>query len=148
PCALAYPFVVRLPPVPFYRVIAFLLPPVFALQKVACFLAGCCFGHETSLPWAVVFPEDSLCELPGVRVHPLQVYDALLPLAILVVLVVVDHTGKEGARPFLLPLTVGLYALTRFGTEFLRPHREGEVLLLSQWLELGVMLAVSILLVF
>jgi phosphatidylglycerol:prolipoprotein diacylglycerol transferase len=142
PCVLAYPFVFRVPAVRFYRVVAFLLPPVLALQKVACFAAGCCFGCETSLPWAVVFPDDSVCELPGVPLHPLQVYDALLPLGILGVLLVLDRRGGEVARPYLLPVMVGLYALARFGTEFLRPHTEGQTLLLSQWLELGAVLAV------
>jgi phosphatidylglycerol---prolipoprotein diacylglyceryl transferase len=146
PCVLAYPLVFRVPPVPFYRVVAFLLPPVLALQKVACFAAGCCFGCETSLPWAVVFPDDSLCEQPGVPLHPLQVYDALLPLGILGVLLIVDRRGGGGTQPFLLPLMVALYALARFGTEFLRPHAEGETLLLSQWLELGAVLAVVALL--
>jgi phosphatidylglycerol:prolipoprotein diacylglycerol transferase len=147
PCALAYPFILRLPPVPFYRAVAFLLPPVLAVQKVGCFAAGCCFGCETVLPWAVVFPEDSLCETPGVPVHPLQVYDALLPLVVLVILIVVDLRGGEAARPFLLPLMIALYALARFGTEFLRPRAAGEGLLVSQWLELGAVVAVVALLV-
>jgi hypothetical protein len=56
PCVLAYPFAFRVPPAEFYRAIAFLLPPVFSVQKVACFLAGCCFGRETSLPWAIGVP--------------------------------------------------------------------------------------------
>jgi prolipoprotein diacylglyceryltransferase len=94
----------------------------------------------------VVFPEESLCDTPGVAVHPLQVYDAVLPLVILGFLVVVDHRGGEGVRPFLLPLMVGLYALARFGTEFLRPQEAGQVLLLSQRLELGAILAVVLLL--
>jgi phosphatidylglycerol:prolipoprotein diacylglycerol transferase len=145
PCVLAYPLALRLPPVPFYRAVAFLLPPVLAVQKVGCFAAGCCFGRPTSLPWAVVFPEESVCETPGVPLHPLQVYDALLPLAILGVLVVVDRRGGPAARPFLLPLLVGLYALARFGTEFLRPQAAGG-LLLSQWLELGAALGVVLLL--
>jgi phosphatidylglycerol:prolipoprotein diacylglycerol transferase len=146
PCVLIYPFALRVPPVPFYRVVAFLLPPVLAVQKLACFAAGCCFGCETTVPWAVVFPADSLCETPGVPVHPLQVYDALLPLGILGVLVALDRRGGEAARPFLLPLMVGLYALARFGTEFLRPRGDGQVLLVSQWLELGAVLAVLLLL--
>ena len=29
-------------------------------------MAGCCWGSETSLPWAVTFPDDSLCGQPGV----------------------------------------------------------------------------------
>src|SRR5262249_1625850 len=136
----------RVPAVPFYRVVAFLLPPVFALQKVACFAAGCCFGCETSLPWAVVFPDDSVCEQPGVPLHPLQLYDALLPLGILAAPLALDRRGWEVTRPYLLPVMVALYALARFGTEFLRPHPEGQPLLLSQWLELGAVLAVVVLL--
>lgn len=74
PCVLAYPLAVRVPPVSFYRAIAFLLPPVLSVQKVACFLAGCCYGCPTSVPWGVVFPDDSVCDLRGVPIHPLQVY--------------------------------------------------------------------------
>lgn len=146
PCVLAYPFAFRVPPVSFYRIIAFLLPPVFSVQKVACYLAGCCFGCQTSLPWAVVFPDDSLCELQGVPIHPLQVYDALLPLGILIVIAFADRTGGKTTRPFLLPLMVGMYALTRFGTEFLRPNRENEALSLSQWIELGAAFGVALIL--
>jgi phosphatidylglycerol:prolipoprotein diacylglycerol transferase len=132
--------------VSFYRVIAFLLPPVLSVQKVACFLAGCCFGCPTSVPWAVVFPDDSVCELRGVPIHPLQVYDALLPLGILFAIALADRAGGKTTRPFLLPLMVGMYSLARFGTEFLRPHREKEALILSQWIELGAALGVALLL--
>jgi phosphatidylglycerol---prolipoprotein diacylglyceryl transferase len=147
PCVLAYPFVFRVPAVSYYRVIALLVPPVFAVQKVACFCAGCCYGCETSVPWAVVFPDDSVCGLHGVPIHPLQIYDALLPLGILIVIVFADRVGGESARPFLLPLMVGMYSLARFATEFLRPNRDGAILLLSQWIELGAVLGVALLLV-
>jgi hypothetical protein len=43
-----------------------------------------------------------------VPVHPLQLYDAALPLAVLGVLVVVDRCGGEPVRPLLLPMMVGL----------------------------------------
>src|SRR5262249_23319234 len=119
---------------------------VFALQKVACFMAGCCFGSETTVPWAVTFPNDSLCVLPGVPIHPLQLYDAILPLGILLVLIVVDRKSGQKAEPYLLPLMIGLYAATRFATEFLRPRIDGETLLTSQWLEMGAVLGVASLL--
>jgi phosphatidylglycerol:prolipoprotein diacylglycerol transferase len=146
PCALLYPLLTRVRVVPFYRAVALLLPSVFAVQKVACFAAGCCCGRESSLPWAVTFPDGSLCERPGVPLHPLQLYDAALPLGILGVLVLVDRRGGAAARPFLLPLLIGLYALTRLATEFLRPREGGQVLLLSQWLELGAAAGVIVLL--
>jgi phosphatidylglycerol:prolipoprotein diacylglycerol transferase len=116
------------------------------VQTVGCFAAGCCFGCETAVPWAAVFPEDSLCATPGVPVHPLQVYDALLPLDILGALVVLDRRGGKAARPLMWPVMVVVYAVGRFATEFLRPREAREGLLTSQWLELGAVLAVALLL--
>src|SRR5262249_31630455 len=95
---------------------------------------------------AVVFPDDSLCELAGVPIHPLQVYGAWLPLGILLGIAFADRVGGETIRPFLLPLMVGMYSLTRFGTEFLRPRRANEALTLSQGIELGAVLSVALLL--
>jgi len=30
-----------------------------AINRVGCFLQGCCYGHPTTLPWGVVFPTGS-----------------------------------------------------------------------------------------
>ena len=64
-----------------------------ALMRVGCFLAGCCFGRETDLPWGVTFPPGSNAHLHqlltgglvflggGPRpVHPTQLYEALAAL--------------------------------------------------------------------
>jgi phosphatidylglycerol:prolipoprotein diacylglycerol transferase len=40
--------------------------------RIGCFLAGCCYGVETDVPWAVAFPK-----VDGLR-HPTQLYDALI----------------------------------------------------------------------
>ena len=44
-----------------------------AIGRLGCFLAGCCWGSPTDLPWGVVFPELG----PPAR-HPLQLYSAAL----------------------------------------------------------------------
>jgi phosphatidylglycerol:prolipoprotein diacylglycerol transferase len=136
--------------VAYFRCVALLLPPVLAVQKLACFAAGCCGGCPASVPWAVTFPADSLTQTPGVPVHPLQLYDAGLAVLILVVLVVVDRRGGEAARPFLFPLFVILYGLSRFASEFLRQRAPGEegFLLLSQELEGLAVVAVLVGLLF
>ncbi|TMB16366.1 MAG: hypothetical protein E6J59_19200 [Deltaproteobacteria bacterium] len=43
-----------------------------AIGRVGCFLAGCCHGRPTTLPWGVVFPGLG----PPAR-HPLQLYSAV-----------------------------------------------------------------------
>jgi len=50
-----------------------------ALGRIGCFMAGCCWGRPTSLPWGVRFPASPLL-LGGppanVPVHPVQLYEA------------------------------------------------------------------------
>ena len=45
------------------------------LGRIGCFLVGDDYGHPTSLPWGVAFPEG----LPPTtdRVHPTQIYEAI-----------------------------------------------------------------------
>ena len=59
------------------------------LGRLGCFLAGCCYGRPTSLPWGVVFPETSEAASRwgfGVPLHPTQLYEALVLVAIAVLL--------------------------------------------------------------
>ena len=51
------------------------------IGRLGCFLAGCCAGQPTTLPWGVVFPELG----PPPR-HPLQLYSATIDVALAVVL--------------------------------------------------------------
>ena len=52
-----------------------------AIGRVGCFLAGCCYGRPTALPWGVVFPALG----PPAR-HPLQLYSAAGDLLLVVLL--------------------------------------------------------------
>jgi len=55
------------------------------LGRIGCFLNGCCYGRPTALPWAVVYPQEH--ETHGLAaVHPTQLYEALLNLALFVIL--------------------------------------------------------------
>lgn len=48
--------------------------------RIGCLMNGCCYGSETSLPWAIHFPLDH--ETHGAGVHPTQIYESLLNLGI------------------------------------------------------------------
>ncbi len=53
------------------------------LGRMGCFLAGCCWGRPTNLPWAVVFNHpETFSSVRGIPVHPTQVYEALGGLCI------------------------------------------------------------------
>ncbi|MBF0139186.1 MAG: prolipoprotein diacylglyceryl transferase [Magnetococcales bacterium] len=69
---------------PFLAVIDFLIPFLtlgYGLHRLlGCLNAGCCYGLPTHLPWGITFPKDpfSSCPLPGIRLHPTQIYLAVL----------------------------------------------------------------------
>jgi len=143
PLAFLFPFVARVERVAYFRALALTMPFIIALQKSACFIAGCCAGDATDLPWAVVFPHRPGSEFYGVPVHPTQIYDMLLAISWYVVLRLIDR--KERLRPYLFPFLLLLYGVSRFSTEMLRPEfREG--LSNSQMLEVVAITGVLLLL--
>ena len=74
--------------------LAMALPLGFAVGRIGCLLAGCCFGHVTHLPWGAVYDAQSAAfamqlqagiidadAAAALPVHPVQLYEALLGLA-------------------------------------------------------------------
>lgn len=83
----------RLKKIPLLKVMDYLLPIAIlgvAIQRCfGCFLAGCCFGKPTGLPWGMVFPEASRAgmDFPGTPLHPTQLYYGITALLIYIFLV-------------------------------------------------------------
>lgn len=54
-----------------------------ALGRLGCFMAGCCYGRPTTLPWGVRFPPTPFFDGPvGVALHPVQLYEAAVELGL------------------------------------------------------------------
>ncbi len=126
--------------------LADLLSPLIALglffARIGCFLAGCCYGQETSLPWGVVFKNpDSLARL-NVPLHPTQLYEAASGLAIFFFLHWVEKRKAFDGQIFWLFLF--LYSTTRFFIEFVRGDPRGFFFgnLLSTSQGVGILLAI------
>ncbi|HEY6442369.1 MAG TPA: prolipoprotein diacylglyceryl transferase [Candidatus Acidoferrales bacterium] len=51
-----------------------------AIGRIGCFVAGCCYGKPTSLPWGVTFTSPIAEKIAGtplhVSLHPTQLYEA------------------------------------------------------------------------
>jgi len=45
--------------------------------RLGCFSAGCCYGKQCDLPWAVTFTHPQTLARIGVPLHPTQLYSAL-----------------------------------------------------------------------
>jgi phosphatidylglycerol:prolipoprotein diacylglycerol transferase len=87
-----------------------------ALGRLGCLMNGCCYGQPTSLPWAIHFPADH--ETHGHGVHPTQLYEALLNLALCAGLAWLYRRKKFDGQVFAVYL-VG-YALLRSFVELFR----------------------------
>ncbi|MBM4316823.1 MAG: prolipoprotein diacylglyceryl transferase [Deltaproteobacteria bacterium] len=89
------------------------------IGRLGCFFAGCCWGSPSSLPWAVAFnAPESLSSSGNVRVHPTQVYEALIGLVLFFYLTWRFKNRKYVGQIFLQTIT--FYSLGRFGIEFFR----------------------------
>jgi len=144
--------------------LAFALPIGMAITRLGCLFGGCCYGTETSLPWAVQYgknfrvfqiqsanlqiPDTSAFSLP---MHPTQIYDLLFCLIICLLIYLIRNTWKaSGSR---LLFSILCYAIFRFVNEFFRDSsmigQLGEVLggiKMIQWILLSSIFTIAFLL--
>jgi phosphatidylglycerol---prolipoprotein diacylglyceryl transferase len=102
--------------------------------RLGCLLAGCCFGRQTTVPWAITFRNPHAYENVGtplnVPLHPTQLYEAGAELLILAFLLVLERRGRAfPGRTFWSYMF--LYGVSRFIIEFYRGDTRGMVGALS-----------------
>jgi len=103
---------------PAFDALAIGMPVGQALGRVGCFMAGCCYGAPSSLPWAVTFTNpESLCPIKE-PLHPSQLYEALLLLGVFGILYWLRTRKRFQGQLMLTYFT--LAGAVRFGTEFVR----------------------------
>ncbi len=126
-----------------------------AFGRLGCFLAGCCFGKVTDVPWAIRFPKysdawrhhrelfpdalarqaQSIGESLSLPVHPTQLYELFGALAIFAFLWCIRKRTKYAGQS--LAYLLILYGVLRFIIEFFRDDARGGIWLsTSQWISL------------
>ncbi len=149
-------FLLRRDRFPFWRaadMAGFTIPLGLAFGRMGCLLGGCCFGAETRLPWAISFPPRSPASeaqfkahaLSTARawsnpVHPTQIYESVMSLAIAAACLWIIHPRKR-YDGHVFVWFVGLYAAGRFLVEILRRDDRGSAagLSTSQLIGLGLL---------
>jgi phosphatidylglycerol:prolipoprotein diacylglycerol transferase len=130
----------------------FAIPLGLAFGRMGCLMAGCCFGATCSLPWAVSFPWRSAASeeqfkdhlLPTAKmwslpVHPTQIYESAVCLAIAAVCLLWVHPRKRYDGQVFVAF-VAMYAVARFLLELLRRDDRGGLFGLSTSQLLGLAL--------
>jgi len=93
-----------------------------AFGRVGCFAAGCCYGRETHVPWAVTFRNPlahQIVDTPlNVPLHPTQLYEMVLELCNCLFLVWLIRRKKfEGE---IIGTYMIIYGIGRYFIEFFR----------------------------
>lgn len=115
-----------------------------AIGRLGCLAAGCCWGTETRLPWAITFKNPDANTVSGtplfVPLHPTQIYESMANAAIFVFLYRRIHKSHAAGEVFGWYLI--LYSIARFGIEFFRVHEQGTYagLSLTQWIATATLL--------
>jgi phosphatidylglycerol---prolipoprotein diacylglyceryl transferase len=98
------------------------LPLGHAIGRLGCFMAGCCFGKPTTLPWGVTFTNPIAAQLVGTPVgiplHPTQLYEAFAELCNFIILIWVGKRQRFVGE--ILGTYLLLYGVERGLLEFLR----------------------------
>jgi phosphatidylglycerol:prolipoprotein diacylglycerol transferase len=115
----------RHPNVPFWRVADLCAPAIAlgqAIGRIGCFMAGDDYGRPTIVPWAVTFTDPDAARIGGtplgVSLHPVQLYEAAVCVALFGVLVWLGRR-RHMAGDVILTYTL-LYAAARVVLEFFR----------------------------
>ncbi len=116
--------------------------------RIGCLLAGCCFGRQADVPWAITFHSDfarqNVGTPLGVPLHPTQLYEAGAELLILGLLLATEKKGRPfPGRTFWSYML--LYGVSRFIIEFYRGDSRGLIGILGN--SLSTSQFVSVLLV-
>ena len=89
-----------------------------AIGRIGCFVAGCCYGRVTTMPWGVSFPLAQ--DESGILRHPTQLYEVAFHVLASLILVVMDR--KQWLVGNQLKAYLIAYLIYRFLSEWLRPE--------------------------
>lgn len=115
--------------------------------RIGCLMAGCCYGKETQLPWAITFTNPLSLAPLHIPLHPTQIYHSLAGFFTFILLLVSKRWLKGSGQLFGLFLTA--YGALRFVIEFYRGDFRGHLGVFSttQWMALAA-LAAGVLIIF
>lgn len=94
--------------------------------RLGCFFAGCCYGRETDVLWAVIFKDPNTLAPMDVHIHPTQLYDSANGFIIFAILLILRKFKKFDGQLF-WTYTL-LYAVGRFIVEIFRGDERGFVI--------------------
>ncbi len=114
-----------------------------SIGRLGCFSAGCCYGKQCNLPWAVTFTDPHCLAPIGVPLQPTQLYSVLSNFIIFLILIWLDKRKKFDGMVFWSYIL--LYGIFRSFIEIFRGDPRGHFLsihFLSVSQGIGIIMAI------
>jgi len=140
--------------IPFLFMADILAPAVslgIGITRIGCFLAGCCFGRPTDLPWGVIFPTTCRAgtEFGTHAIHPSQLYSSAAGFLVFGLLLWFEKLSAPMGATFGRFLLFS--GIVRFLLEFTRYIEPDQMVAFglsnNQWFSLGLIVVGTVLLV-
>ncbi len=111
-----------IPALPLLDIAAVYTPLLQSISRIGCFLAGCCYGIASEVPWAVIYTDPESIAPLAISLHPAQLYSSIMLLSIF--LLMYYKVQKITTKPGQL---LGIYLISagaeRFMMDFFRGDR-------------------------
>jgi phosphatidylglycerol:prolipoprotein diacylglycerol transferase len=124
-----------------------------AVGRLGCFMAGCCYGRPTDVPWAVTFTDLYANRNVGTPLdtplHPTQIYESLACFLILGILLWMAPRKRFHGQVVLSYVTlyaVARFVIERFRGDAIRGFVLGGRLSTSQAIAIAMIVAVALVL--
>jgi len=96
-----------------------------AVGRIGCFMAGCCYGKPTELPWGIVFSHPDSLAPQNIPLHPTQIYSSLGGFLVFVILTFIHAKRRFDGQVFVWYLI--LHSTARLFVERFRADERGLV---------------------
>ena len=106
-------------------IVVTVIPLMYAIGKIGCFLVGCCYGVEYSGPFNVVY-NYSLDAPKGIHLFPIQLVETIV---FTIIYLIINRIDKKNKRIY---LTFIICAMSKFMLDFLRFRETSQILSINQ----------------
>lgn len=129
---------------PYLDLLVLGVPLIQLAIRIACLLAGCCYGKPTDLPWAITFNDPASTAFyyyPNIPLHPTQIYSSLHAILLFAFVNIYYFKKKNRFPGEMIPVMFILYLIPRGLIEFFRADSDrglwfGEMLSTGQVMSL------------
>ena len=113
---------------PLIKAYALVVPLMYSISKMGCFLVGCCYGIEYDGPFSVTY-SGRLAHRPDVELFPVQLTEVLVFFVIFLFGLILEYKIRS---KYSVSILVIICALAKASLDFLRSSHVDQIISVNQ----------------